>query len=187
SELDRLTDERAKAEGNHNEPFERLSEDKQAAIDQLYGEWKRQSILGRLGQAVEPAVRPLGWDWRVGMAVLASFPAREVGVGTLGLIYKEGKVENDEIPQRGNLGATKLASALRSATWETRADLPVFTAPVALSLMVFFALCCQCASTLAVIRRETGSWRWPAFTFAYMTGLAYCAAFLVYRVGALLV
>jgi ferrous iron transport protein B len=180
-ELDRLTDKRAKSEGDHSEA------DKQAAIDQLYGEWKRQSILGRLGQAVEPAVRPLGWDWRIGMAVLASFPAREVVVGTLGIIYNEGKVDTEEIRQAENVGATKLASALRSATWETRPDLPVFTAPVALSLMVFFALCCQCASTLAVIRRETGSWRWPAFTFAYMTGLAYCAAFVVYRIGASLV
>jgi ferrous iron transport protein B len=187
SELDRLTDERTKSEGDHGESLQRLCADKQATIDQLYGEWKRQSILGRLGQFVEPAVRPLGWDWRIGMAVLASFPAREVVVGTLGIIYNEGKVDTEEIRQAENVGATKLASALRSATWETKADLPVFTVPVALSLMVFFALCCQCASTLAVIRRETGSWRWPAFTFAYMTGLAYFAAFVVYRIGALLV
>jgi ferrous iron transport protein B len=159
-------------------------EDKESEeIRALRGEWQRQSVLGRLGRAIEPAVRPLGWDWRIGMAALASFPAREVVVGTLGVIYNQGKVESDDIRDAANAGDTDLGRALQSATWDDAPGRKVFTVPVALSLMVFFALCCQCASTLVVIRRETNSWRWPAFTFVYMTALAYVGALVVYQLG----
>ena len=145
------------------------------------GEAQRQSYLGRAGRWIEPAVRPLGWDWRVGCAVIASFPAREVVLGTLGVIYNLGDVDFDD-----EAGQTELQSQLRRATWDGT-DTPVFNIPVALSLMVFFALCAQCAATLAVIKRETNSWRWPLFTFAYMTGLAYVAALVTYQVGMLFV
>jgi ferrous iron transport protein B len=147
-------------------------------------EWKRQSILGRLGQAIEPAIRPLGWDWRIGVATLASFPAREVVVGTLGILYQVGKVESGDLTLK-DAGEHPLSGRLHGAIWEDSGQ-PVFTIPTTLSLMVFFALCCQCASTLAVIRRETNSWRWPVFTFAYMTVLAYLGALVVYQVGSLL-
>jgi ferrous iron transport protein B len=149
------------------------------AIKELYGEWHRQSVLGRMGRAIEPAVRPLGWDWKIGMAALASFPAREVVVGTLGIIYNLGEGEPDEIGE-------SLGKALQEATWDDEPTRKVFTVPAALSLMVFFALCCQCASTLAVIKRETRSWRWPAFTFVYMTALAYVGALLTFQIGRLL-
>jgi ferrous iron transport protein B len=139
-------------------------------IAEVMGAWKRQSLLGRMGRGIEPAVRPLGWDWKVGMAALASFPAREVVVGTLGIIYNEGKVDPDSVAETG------LGQKLRAE----------FGLPTALSLMVFFALCCQCASTLVVIRRETRSWRWPIFTFTYMTALAYVGALVVYQLAALL-
>src|SRR2546430_326864 len=132
-----------------------------------------------MGRWIEPAVRPLGWDWKIGMAALASFPAREVVVGTLGLIYDLGEGEAEEI-------ADPLGSKLQGATWEDGSGRKVFTVPVALSLMVFFALCCQCASTLAVIKRETNSWRWPLFTFTYMTVLAYVGALVVYQLGRLI-
>jgi ferrous iron transport protein B len=134
-------------------------------------------------------VRPLGWDWRVGVAALASFPAREVVVGTLGIVYRQGKVEADEIREASweEIGETGLGKALREARWDDDPTRPVFTTPAVLSLLVFFALCCQCASTLAVIRRETHSWRWPAFTFMYMTVLAYVAALVVYQVGSRIV
>jgi ferrous iron transport protein B len=147
---------------------------------ELESQWRRDSWLGRTGRAIEPAVRPLGWDWRVGMAVLASFPAREVVVGTLGMIYGDSSSpeEGDEAKKIEGLG-----HSLRGATWQGDPDHKVFSTATALSLMVFFALCCQCSSTLAVIRRETGSWRWPAFTFVYMTGLAYVAALVVFQVG----
>ena len=125
---------------------------------------------------VEPLVRPLGWDWRLGCAALASFPAREVVIATLGVIYNLGDDEDEN--------SEPLAETLRAATWEG-SDQPVFNIPVALSVMVFFALCAQCASTLAVLRRETNSWRWPAFTFVYMTTLAYLGALLTYQVGRL--
>lgn len=150
-------------------------------------EWRRNSLLGRTGRAIEPAVRPLGWDWRVGVAALASFPAREVVVGTLGIIYRQGKVDTEEIREASweQIGESGLGQALRNARWDDDAGRQVFTIPAVMSLLVFFALCCQCASTLAVIRRETHSWRWPAFTFLYMTVLAYVAALVVYQVGIL--
>jgi ferrous iron transport protein B len=144
------------------------------------GEAQRQSLLGRMGRAIEPAVQPLGWDWRVASAVIASFPAREVVLGTLGVIYNLGDVAIDE-----EEGQTQLQSQLQNATWDG-SNIPVFNLPVALSLMVFFALCAQCAATLAVIKRETNSWRWPLFTFAYMTGLAYLGALATYQIGMLL-
>ena len=131
------------------------------------------SFLGRAGHAIEPVVRPLGWDWKIGVGVLASFPAREVIVSTLGTIYSLGGDVDEE--DEG------LRSALRGATWPD--GRPVFTLPVALSVMVFFALCAQCAATLMIIRRETNSWWWPIFTFGYMTSLAYVAALVVYQVG----
>jgi ferrous iron transport protein B len=155
-------------------------------INKLKGEWKGQSFLGRLGHSIEPAVEPLGWDWRIGTAALASFPAREVVVGTLGIIYDLGEVDSAEITKAKDAGETELAKKLKDAKWDegsARAGQKVFTVPVALSLMVFFALCCQCASTLAVIRRETRSWVWPIFTFVYMTALAYIGALAVYQVG----
>jgi ferrous iron transport protein B len=146
----------------------------QDEIHRLNGAWKRQSLLGRLGQALEPTVRPLGWDWRIGMAVLASFPAREVVVGTLGILCYQGKVDTEEIRTARNAGETSLGRALK--------EQQVFTVPSALSVMVFFALCCQCVSTLAIIRRETNSWRWSALTFVYMTTLAYIGALGVFQV-----
>lgn len=136
------------------------------------GEMLKQSFLGRMGHAVEPVVEPLGWDWRIGMAALASFPAREVIVAVLGTIYSLGEVDEE---------SASLRDALRSATWSDGRK--VFNIPVALSIMVFFALCAQCVSTLAVIQRETGAWRWPVLTFVYMTVLAYIGAFVTYRLG----
>ncbi len=140
------------------------------------GMQKRQSLLGRAGRLIEPVVTPLGWDWRIGSAVIASFPAREVVVATLGVIFDVGEdVEEGE-------GSNRLRDALRKAT-HARTGRPLFNIPVALSIMVFFALCAQCVSTLAVIGRETHSWTWPVFSFTYMTALAYLGAFITYQVG----
>jgi ferrous iron transport protein B len=147
--------------------------------DRIAVEWKRNSLLGKLGLALEPAFEPLGWDWRIGMAAIASFPAREVVVGTLGILYSQGEVKDEE--QRKKLG-----DEIRD-DWSKDAVRGKYAIPVGLSIMVFFALCMQCASTLAVIRRETRSWLWPAFTFAYMTALAYVGAFVTFQVGKLIV
>ncbi|ASV72908.1 Ferrous iron transport protein B [Thermogutta terrifontis] len=150
-------------------------------LDQVGAEiaaaYQRNSILGRMGRAIEPIFRPLGWDWRIGTAVLASFPAREVVVATLGVMFNLGDISSDDVTS-----SQELHARLRSATREGSNE-PVFNIPVALSLMVFYALCAQCAATLAVIRRETNSWRWPVFTFAYMTTLAYLGALVTYQLA----
>lgn len=157
-----------------------LDESAASIDDRIVGAQQRQSYLGRAGHMIEPVVRPLGWDWRIGSAVLASFPAREVVLATLGVIFDVGSdVEEGE-------GAQRLTTAVQSATWP-ESGRPLFNIPVALSVMVFFALCAQCVSTLAVIGRETRSWTWPLVSFAYMTVLAYIGAFLTYHVGMLFV
>jgi ferrous iron transport protein B len=125
-------------------------------------------------------VRPLGWDWRIGCAAIASFPAREVVLGTRGVIYNLGEVDPGE-----EEGSNMLIRRLRAARWDGT-NRPVFTLPVALSIMVFFALCAQCASTLVVIGKETGTWIWPVVTFSYMTALAWLGALLTYQLGTMM-
>lgn len=157
-------------------PAERIEELSERQ-NELAASLMEGSLLGRAGHLIEPVVRPLGWDWRIGVGALASFPAREVIVATLGTIYSLGGDVDEE--------NESLQEALKESR---RADgTPVYTTPVALSVMVFFALCAQCAATLMVIRRETNSWFWPAFTFGYMTALAYVGALVTYQVGRLLV
>jgi ferrous iron transport protein B len=143
---------------------------------QLSGQLIEQSLLGRAGKLIEPVVKPLGWDWKIGVGVVASFPAREVIIATLGTIYSLGGDVDEE--DEG------LRAAIARSRWPD--GRPVYTLPVALSIMVFFALCAQCAATLMVIKRETNSWRWPVFTFVYMTALAYVAAFFTYQLGTLI-
>jgi ferrous iron transport protein B len=161
-------------------PLQDKVEPVEKQMNQLRQKWAGESYLGRVGKWIEPAVEPLGWDWRVGVAAVASFPAREVMVGTLGLVFSQGKGEaTDPAFQRG------LGETLRTEERSGVAGVPLFNTAVALSVMVFFALCCQCASTLAVIKRETNSWGWPVFTFVYMTALAYVGALVTYQVGQL--
>jgi len=137
------------------------------------GAYLRQSFLGRVGLWIEPVVRPLGWDWRIGTAVIASFPAREVVIATMATIYNLGGEQNET-----SAGLRKTIRQVKGPDGK-----PVFNLAVALSIMVFFALCCQCGATLATIRRETNSWRWPVFSFAYMTALAYAGAFATYQIA----
>ena len=147
---------------------------------EIAGAYQRQSLLGTMGHVVEPVVKPLGWDWRIGCAVVASLPAREIVVATLAVIYDVG----DELDLDSAEGSSRLQARLHEATWDgTDPPRKVFSLPVAFSIMVFFALCAQCAATLAVIRRETNSWRWPAFAFGYMTVLAYLGALATYQIG----
>ncbi len=149
------------------QPLHELFETRNQISERLLAD----SYLGRFGKWIEPVVKPLGWDWRIGVGVLASFPAREVIVATLGTIYSLGG-DVDENSQG-------LQSALKSATWPD--GRPVYSIPVAMSIMVFFALCAQCASTLMVIRRETNHWGWALFTFVYMTLLAYIGAWIAFN------
>jgi ferrous iron transport protein B len=136
----------------------------------------RESFGGRLGRAIEPTIAPLGFDWKIGIGLIGAFAAREVFVSTMGVVYGLGE-DVDE-------GSTTLREKIRA---ETHANgEPVYTPLAGLSLMIFFALACQCMSTLAAVRRETGGLRWPAFLFAYMTALAWVASFVVYQGGRLL-
>ncbi len=133
------------------------------------------SAAGAIGRAIEPAIEPLGYDWRIGIGLVASLAAREVIVSTLAQIYA---VADDE-----DFGG--LRQALREDV-DPRTGARRFTLPVALSLLVFFVFALQCTSTMAVMARETGSWRWPAFAFAYMLGLAYTASFVTFRLASAL-
>ena len=153
--------------------------EREAALSDLAGrergEQLRYSVAGRVGRLIEPAIEPLGFDWRIGVGILGAFAAREVFVSTMGIVFDINDADERNEPLR---------SALRSAT---RLDgSPLMTPLTGLALMVFFVLACQCMSTLAVIRRESGSWRWPAFLFAYQTAVAYAAALIVYQGGRLL-
>jgi ferrous iron transport protein B len=150
--------------------------DARAALeDERDGALLRNSYGGRLGHAIEPAIAPLGFDWKIGVGIVGAFAAREVFVSTMGVVYSVGDDDED---------TTSLREALRA---EKKPDgTPAYTALVGLSLMIFFALACQCFSTLAVLKRETGGYRWPLFVFAYMTALAWTVCFLVFQIGSLL-
>lgn len=131
------------------------------------------SFLGRAGKFVAPVFAPLGWDWKVSAAVIAGFPAREIVVAVLGTIYSVGS-EVDETDDA-------LIGRLRSATWPDGRT--VFTVPMALGMLIFYVFCLQCVATIVMIRRETNSWGWAGFAWAYMTGIGYVGALLVYQLG----
>jgi ferrous iron transport protein B len=153
------------------------SEEQVTAIEnQREAELLRESYGGRLGHAIEPAIAPLGFDWKIGVGIIGAFAAREVFISTMGVVYSAG----------GDVDETSdtLRQRIRA---EVREDgRPVYTPLVGLSLMIFFALACQCMSTLAVVKRETGGYRWPLFLFGYMTVLAWVTSFAVYQGGRLL-
>ncbi len=132
-----------------------------------------QSWLGRIGRTIEPIFKPLGWDWRVSSAVVAGFPAREVVVAVMGTMYAVGSDADDQ----------SLSEKLRAARWPDGSI--IFTLPMVLGLLVFYAWCLQCAATLATIRRETNSWRWPIFAWTYMTSIGYFGALIIYQAGSL--
>ena len=134
------------------------------------------SIGGRMGHAIEPLIRPLGYDWKIGIGLIGSFAAREVFVSTMSIVYnvESGDDENTE-PLRDTMRGEKRADGS-----------PIFTPLVCIGLMAFYVLAMQCISTVAIVRRETNSWRWPLFQIAYMTSLAWIAAFIVYQGGRLL-
>lgn len=135
-----------------------------------------QSYLGQMSRTVQPLFAPLGWDWKITAAVLASFPAREVVIAALGTIYA---VDADAADATGTL--TSRISNARHPDGS-----PVFTLPMVLGLLIFYAFCLQCAATIAIMRRETGTWRWPIFAWFYMTGLGYAGAFIAFRLGSAL-
>ncbi len=135
----------------------------------LSSEKLQNSYAGILGKTIEPVIRPLGYDWKIGIAIISSIAAREVFVGTMATLYSVE--ENDD---------SSLREKLQSAKHEDGTK--VYTLPAAFSLMIFYVLAMQCMSTLAVVKRETKSWKWPIFQFIYMTGLAYLMSILVYQI-----
>ena len=135
-----------------------------------------QSYMGRFGKAVQPVFDPLGFDWKITVGLLASFPAREVIVSTLGVTYSVG--------EGAEADSQHLRQAMQGAKWSEgpRAGSPIFSLAAVLALMVFFALCSQCGPTIATLAQESGGWKWAAASFAYMTALAWVVAMLVYQV-----
>ncbi|MEN9598134.1 MAG: ferrous iron transport protein [Bacteroidota bacterium] len=136
---------------------------------QLAAEKLQYSYAGLLGKSIEPVIAPLGYDWKIGIALITSFAAREVFVGTMATLYSVEETDDSSL-------RAKLAAAVHENGKK------VYTLPAALSLMVFYALAMQCMSTLAIVKRETKSWKWPVFQFAYMTALAYGMSLLIYQV-----
>jgi ferrous iron transport protein B len=130
----------------------------------------QSSFAGTLGKAIEPAIRPLGYDWKIGIALITSFAAREVFVGTMATLYSVG--ENADA--NNSTLREKMAAAVKSDGTK------VYTLATGLSLMIFYVLAMQCMSTLAVVKRETRSWKWPMIQLVYMTGLAYLMSWIVY-------
>ena len=133
----------------------------------------QNSYLGRFGQAIEPVFRPAGFDWRITTSILAAFPAREVVVPSMGILFRTGSEALDD--------DTDLRHAMNQATWPD--GRPLLTPWTAVGLMVFFALCAQCMATLATVKRETNSWKWSVFMFVYMSTLAYLGAVFVNQLG----
>jgi ferrous iron transport protein B len=127
------------------------------------------SYAGILGKQIEPVIKPLGYDWKIGIALITSFAAREVFVGTMATLYS---VEEDD--------NSSLRAKMRASVWPD--GRPVYSLAAALSLMVFYVLAMQCMSTLVIVKRETGSWKWPTIQFFMMTGLAYVCSWVIYVV-----
>ena len=131
------------------------------------------SYAGQAGKAIEPLIKPLGFDWKIGIGLISSFAAREVFVGTMGVVYAvESEDDEDLAPVRERLKAERWPDGRK-----------IYTPLVCISLLIFYVFAMQCMSTLAITRRETNSWRWPLFQLGYMTGAAYFLAMLVYQVG----
>jgi ferrous iron transport protein B len=153
--------------------FEALIAQDPSKKDSLKTEWNAQklqnSYAGILGQSIEPAIKPLGYDWRIGIALITSFAAREVFVGTMATLYSVG--ENDQ----GLLLRDKLHAAKK------KDGTPLFTLATGISLMLFYLFAMQCMSTLAIVRRETKTWRWPIIQFLYMTSIAYVMSLIAYQ------
>lgn len=133
----------------------------------------KNSYAGKFGNFIEPAIKPLGFDWKIGIGLITSFAAREVMVGTLNTIYSIEGSDGDIVTLK-----QKLINDIDPDTGE-----PVYSTATAISLMIFFALAMQCMSTIAIVRRETNSWKWPIAMFTYMTALAYLCSFIAFQLG----
>ena len=144
--------------------------DETATRDLIAGKQIEASYAGHLGKFIEPVIRPLGYDWKIGIALITSFAAREVFIGTMSTIYSIGSAE-DELTIRN-----RMLKEVNPITGQ-----PVYNFSTSLSLLIFYVFAMMCMSTLAIVKRETNSWKWPIIQFLFMTGLAYLGAFTVYQ------
>jgi ferrous iron transport protein B len=149
-----------------------------ASIDnEEQGEKLRYSFAGRMGRAIEPVIAPLGFDWKMGIGIVTSFAAREVFVSTMATVYNVGNSESE----------SSVANLQKTLREQKHADgTPVYTALTAVTLMVFYVFALQCVSTVAIVRRETNTWKWPIFQWVYMGALAWGLAFITWHGGHLL-
>jgi ferrous iron transport protein B len=145
--------------------------DKKDSLDMIFSTAKLEnSYAGIVGKSLEPAIKPLGYDWRIGIALVTSFAAREVFVGTMATLFSVA--EDDE----GTLLREKMREA-RKPGGES-----LFTVATGVSLMIFYLFAMQCMSTLAIVKRETRTWKWPVIQLIYMTAIAYLMSFLAYQI-----
>ncbi|MGY8989601.1 MAG: nucleoside recognition domain-containing protein, partial [Flavobacteriales bacterium] len=146
----------------------------------LHSKKLEASYAGIIGKTIEPVIKPLGFDWRIGISLITSFAAREVFTGTMAQIYGLGdNYEHDELIDGEHKQRNMLITTLKSA--EDSEGKPFFTTAVGVSLMLFYAFAMQCMSTVAVVYRETNGWKWPLIQLFYMTGLAYISSFIAYN------
>ena len=143
---------------------------------EIAGERLRNSFAGRMGRAIEPVIAPLGFDWKMGIGIISSFAAREVFVSTMSTVYNVGSGDEES-----DAGKKALVQTLQAQTRKNGS--PLYTPLLAITLMVFYVFALQCASTVAVVRRETNSWKWPLFQWLYMGVLAWVLAFVTYQGG----
>ena len=147
-----------------------VSANQSAVLEKQFKSEKLQnSFAGIVGKSIEPVIKPLGYDWKIGIALITSFAAREVFVGTMATLYSVEDKNNNTLQQK-----------MENAVHEDGSK--VYTLPAALSLMVFYVFAMQCMSTLAIVKRETRTWKWPIIQFIYMTGLAYLMSLAVYQI-----
>jgi ferrous iron transport protein B len=155
-----------------NQQIEQLTDNAENTEKKLLLESQRleYSYAGQLGHLLEPVIKPLGFDWKIGIALVTSFAAREVFVGTMTTIYSVGNDENLTVKEKMRLEKDVVTGQ------------PRYTVAVGWSLMLFYAFAMQCMSTLAVVKRETGSWKWPIIQFVYLSALAYFTSLIVYQI-----
>jgi ferrous iron transport protein B len=163
---------REEINAHYKQQIANYPENKKLYNTERSSELLENSYAGIMGRAIEPVIKPLGYDWKIGIALITSFAAREVFVGTMATLYSVGE------------GADENSSTLRNKMQSARRSdgTPVYTPATGISLLIFYLLAMQCMSTLAVVKRETGSWKWPLIQLLYMTGLAYLFSLIIYQV-----
>jgi ferrous iron transport protein B len=165
------TDNFANAEEIITSTSQNLSLSEEELQDKIASFKLENSYIGIIGKTIEPVIQPLGYDWKIGIGIVASFAAREVFVGTMATIYSVGSHSEEE-----NTIKEKMRNEVNSVTGK-----PIYTFASGISLLLFYAFAMQCMSTLAIVKKETNSWKWPIIQLLFMSGLAYLVALTVFQ------